>query len=643
MDIYKLLEAAKLSKSTSCYKQRINSLGKKGFDTSIITKGVGETVRVLDEGHKSFVIYGEPQSGKTEFMIALTCRLLDLGYQTIFVLINDNVELEVQNFRRFHATLEFPITPVRDSQIVNQDDNDLKLIKQRIIFCRKNSKNLKKLIHACRFMKKRIVLDDEADYATPNTKINKENITAINKRVGKLGDLRRLNGEDEIEGAGTYIGITATPARLDLNNTFYNDSKKWIFLDSSEAYKGRAFFFPATPAELSQSNYLLKKLPEKGDEPIHLRSAVLRFIVRVSIMNLMDGYAENVIPFSMLVHTAGKVDDHEEDEKIIQKIFTALGDENHSSYIRYWKELASIIKKLVHDHQSSSTVEEIFTFIHSNQGRREILVINHRNDSENVQKACNPNSLFTFAIGGNIVSRGLTFNSLLTFFFSRNVKGKLQQNTYIQRARMFGYRDYAKYFELCVPGKLFSDWANCFNNHELSLRLAKAGVYQHVQKGRMSVIDAAARDNKNVTVEKSERTVGGIFELTEEIEQRLIKLNKEKPLSGLINLVDENVLSYEHLPKAVLTYLREVCSANESDLFIVFTKDGIQSIDSYADGNETTITRPRGGIIHAMLNRRTEYETYRHFILPIKNNKGQARFLYKSNIGHSILQNLRSN
>ena len=71
-------------------------------------------------------------------------------------------------------------------------------------------------------MEDRIVIDDEADYATPNAKINKEDFTAINKGVERLGDLGP-------EGSGTYIGVTATPARLDLNNTFLNKSKDWIF------------------------------------------------------------------------------------------------------------------------------------------------------------------------------------------------------------------------------------------------------------------------------------------------------------------------------------------------------------------------------------------------------------------------------
>ena len=115
-------------------------------------------------------------------------------------------------------------------------------------------------------MEDRVVIDDEADYATPNAKINREELTAINENVGKLGHL-------EVSDGGTYIGVTATPARLDLNNTFLNDSKNWVFLKSHEFYKGRQFFFPLTADEIAKSDYQLVKLPDDTDDPRLLRRA----------------------------------------------------------------------------------------------------------------------------------------------------------------------------------------------------------------------------------------------------------------------------------------------------------------------------------------------------------------------------------
>ena len=310
MSLEKFFESINSQNKELCYPRRISSVKNRGRETQHIENGINETVSVLERGIKSFVIYGEPQSGKTEFMIALACKLIDLDYQTIFVVMNDNTELESQNFDRFHSAPELNPTPLRDTQLPAMTDNQLRQSKQRIIFCRKNSKNLQKLIQHCRHMKKRVIIDDEADFASPNSKINKSELTAINKFLGELGNFK------DLEDPGTYIGVTATPARLDLNNTFLNDSKEWIFLNSHSHYKGMNFFFPSTQTDIAQSDYILKALPEEGDDPRLLRHAVFRFLVRVSLLNLED--ASELTAYSMLIHTAGKTNDHERDQQDIE-------------------------------------------------------------------------------------------------------------------------------------------------------------------------------------------------------------------------------------------------------------------------------------------------------------------------------------
>ena len=77
------------------------------------------------------------------------------------------------------------------------------------------------------------MIDDEADYASPNAKINSGECTAINELI------TQLLGEH-----GIYIGVTATPARLDLNNTFDNDSSLWVDFPPHNKYTGQDDFFP---------------------------------------------------------------------------------------------------------------------------------------------------------------------------------------------------------------------------------------------------------------------------------------------------------------------------------------------------------------------------------------------------------------
>src|ERR1700691_6296515 len=115
--------------------------------------------------------------------------------------------------------------------------------------------------------------------------------------------------------------------------------------------------------------------------------------------------------------------------------------------------------------------------------------------------------MFTFVIGGNIVSRGVTFNNLLSMFFTRDVKHKLQQDTYIQRARMFGSRkDYLKYFELIIPKTLFLDWQKCFIFHRLSLEARKQNKRSPVwlDGERITAASASSIDKTNILVDRGE-------------------------------------------------------------------------------------------------------------------------------------------
>lgn len=637
MTLSKLLDELKSESSEQCYPLRIEALRNLGRQTKNIEDGIAATLKVLQSNERSFVVYGEPQSGKTEFMIALTCKLVDLGFETIFIVMNDNTELEGQNFDRFHSAPELNPTPVNVGQLQAMTPSELSTRKQRIIFCRKNSKILQSLIELTSKMQNRVVIDDEADFATPNAKINKADVTAINKYLGELGNLDQ-------RGDGVYIGVTATPARLDLNNTYANKSKNWVFLDSHSNYKGRAFFFPTKKETGKGSDYKLVKLSDEGDDPKILRNAVFRFLLRTAMLNINKSSERTA--YSMLIHTAGRVNDHEKDQQDVQRILGVLLNQNSEKFEQYASELLKLSEQLIDEFNLDYTEIELVKFIINNIGKSEVLVINHKNDSRNVKRACEPKALFTFAIGGNIVSRGLTFENLLTFFFSRNVKGKLQQNTYIQRARMFGNRPYSKFFELCVPESLFEDWANCFHDHEISLRMAKAGIYQHIQSKRTSVIDNAAIDTKNISVENSEREVGKKFKLTNQLEKHLISANSHDAIDFIQNLKSQNFISEEHFPEPLLLYLSEVVEEDPNSIFFVFRKAGdetfIQNIEQYSGCDAINIRRPKGGIIHAMLNKRKEYETYSHFILPIRNNNGEARFIYKSRIGKTIIRNLKN-
>ena len=204
------------------YEERIISLKKNGIDTSAIEKTVGAAIdNFKSEKGRSFIIFGEPQSGKTEMMIALNAKLLDEGCDVIINLLTDSVDLLQQSLSRFRAAGLSP-SPKQFSDLPIEPKSIAK--KQWVIFSKKNARDLEKLIEALRFTKSLVVIDDEADYASPNSKVNSAERTKINNLIYEL-----------LKDRGNYIGVTATPARLDLNNTFENVA--YDYFHGLEVYK----------------------------------------------------------------------------------------------------------------------------------------------------------------------------------------------------------------------------------------------------------------------------------------------------------------------------------------------------------------------------------------------------------------------
>lgn len=410
------------------YEKRIQVLKDAGKQVDCIETAVtGALKNIKLKDTRSFVIYGEPQSGKTEMMIALTAKLLDEGYKIIIHLLNDNISLLEQNLYRFQESGLSPAPrnylEVLDSVIEIGD-------KEWVIFCKKNGSNLRSLLEKIGNIDGKIIIDDEADYASPNAKVNAGKETTIHSLIKKL-----------LKNEGIYIGVTATPARLDLNDTFENDHEKWIDFPPHKKYNGYNDFFPQSP----DRKFRLNTIPDNaGDDPKYARDALFGFLVNVAYLNSQSPIHERPNNYSFLVHTSGQKVDHKKDYQTIQKTFGVLSDQQHKDFEKYVQQVWNI----AHDRYPSEA-DKVTKYILEHIGCINIVVMNSAKEFEtNHKSATSPSTIFTIVIGGNIVSRGMTFDNLLAMYFTRDVKHKIQQDTYIQRARMFGTRPYLPYFEL---------------------------------------------------------------------------------------------------------------------------------------------------------------------------------------------------
>lgn len=605
MTTFNLTELKRETTNNNRYERRLAKLVSANQEVDRIKSVVENAVENINKGQYSFVIYGEPQSGKTEMMIALTAKLLDVGSQIVIVLLNDSVQLLGQNLERFQRSGLSP-SPKKFSEVLPPE---IKIgDHQWVIFCKKNASDLHKLIQKLEGHNNRVVVDDEADYATPNSKVNKKEKSRINELTERL-----------IGSHGTYIGVTATPARLDLNKTHANQNEHWIDFPPHSNYTGQDIFFPTSTENI---RYNLSLLPDGGDDPKHLREALFSFIVNVGYLNTVVNDPEK--NYSMLVHTSSKKADHTVDYKQIVKAFEALKDHENTNHEPYFKRIWEIASERYSEH-----ADEITKYAIAGCDRNNIVVMNSDkevNAADN-RTATDPTAPFTVVVGGNIVSRGVTFNSLLSMFFTRDVKHKLQQDTYIQRARMFGSRgDYLEYFELVIPKSLYLDWQKCFIFHRLSLESRKQNKLSPIwlDGERITAVASGSIDKANVVVDRGEMSFA-LFDLESENVNEILS-QSIKPLQKLKALAE--LVGKDSLPSYLISYIESFCPAGDESVAVHSPKSISGYTEKEGEMDKTTITRSKGFIGDREMEL-PKYPSAIHHINILFNEVGKARIFYR--------------
>ena len=589
------------------YQKRISELRENGRYTESIESAVTQAIRnIKDRQARSFVIYGEPQSGKTEMMIAFTARLLDEGHRVVIVLLNDSVQLLEQNLDRFLRS-DLDPAPKKFNEIL---DPSVRLEGSNwVVFCKKNAADLQKLISKVQSMPDKVVIDDEADYATPNGKVNLDERTRINELVGKL-----------LGSTGIYIGVTATPARLDVNNTFNNDNRNWIDFPPHPDYTGHDVFFPTT-TDGCGLRFTLELMPDTGDDPKYLRAAFFSFLTNVAYLNLKVNKSQ--VNYSMLIHTSGKKADHSKDYQLIANVLSALRDQTSSQFARYAEAIFDRASRM-----HPGLENEITAYVVQHIGQSDVIVMNSNSErhASTYRRATSPASVFTIAIGGNIVSRGVTFDNLLCMFFTRDVKHRLQQDTYIQRARMFGSRGhYLRCFELHIPEHLYFDWQTCFVFHKLSLSSIRAGLGSPVwiENSRIALTSPSSIDKARVVLDSGEMS-WDVFEYSANIEQIVgSSAGQMDKLEAIGAAVGEDTLPH-HLIEFIRNFQFDTGSV------AVHPTSVLQ--EGYKTADVEDISRAKG-LMAAHTLEPEKFPKAIHHVKIFRNAKGRARVFYKYSAG----------
>ena len=269
-----------------------------------------------------------------------------------------------------------------------------------------------------------------------------------------------------------------------------------------------------------------------------------------------------------------------------------------------------------------------------NIGRYTIVEINSNKQSGKVSTIAKPTSLFSFGAGGNIISRGVTFDNLLSMYFTRAVKGKFSQDTYIQRARMFGSREgYKEYFQLWIPTELLENWTKCFAFHKLAIQAmrSKAGAPVWLSDHKTTPTATNSIDKSTVDFEGGEMSFG-LFDFDEDTYDTLMS-RQGRTNQQMLDALREH-FSDNEFPDYLYDYLRHDLTNSDTDISFHRIGGFGTGSSNYTDEEIANIRRKKGIFANNEFAR-SERKNAKHHLKIFYNRNDKARLFYKIN-GKSI-------
>ncbi|MEG2832230.1 MAG: Z1 domain-containing protein [Bacilli bacterium] len=494
---------------------RMHLLRNENFSNSVVDTLDATTDEIMDllgnpkslEGFsRKGLVIGDVQSGKTSTYTALINKAADAGYRVVILLTGTIEKLREQTQKRLDAGFVgldsnafikdknkifcgvgdfngnisgWSITSTTsdfNTKAANQFVGRLSGITDPVLFVLKKNKSvLEQLERWLRVFNAEndvistpmLLIDDEADNASVNTRKDEDNPTAINACIRKLLKLFTKSN---------YVAFTATP----FANIFINPDSDHEMLDDD--LFPRHFIYALEPptnyigarnifSNQGEYNYMLKNnddceeyLPEGHKKdfvpsglPVSLKVAIASFFISNTIRDLRGSYNSHrtmLINISRFINVQEKVlieiDSYVRNLKRVVRNYSHMGNEamNHKEIV--------FIKEVYNNHYKNLTDrdlqgedrfswDEILYALNDAIAPIIIRTVNGGNAQKNLNyDEYEKTGLRLIAIGGYSLSRGLTLEGLMISYFYRNSK---MYDTLMQMGRWFGYRPH--YADLC--------------------------------------------------------------------------------------------------------------------------------------------------------------------------------------------------
>lgn len=456
----------------------------------------GTPLKNLDSSSSKVVSYLEPpyatqirtrglavgyvQSGKTSNYTAVIAKAADAGYRLFVVLsgVHNNLRRQTQlrleeQLVDLNPELWVPLTsidqdfgqPLKATPLLAQPSlRLLAVVKKHGLRLTKlwnwlDTANKSGILERCPVL----VIDDEADQASPNTRKAEEERAAINKLIIDLLGFPRV----------AYVGYTATPfANFFIDPTYPEDLYPRHFiveLPRSDDYFGAERLFgrePAHPDDPEPEPFdVIRKVPPEDllcllptakkdtafnpSVPGSLRQATRWFLMATTARRLREGQPRHT---TMLIHTSGSVRLHEKMwGPVVAEITTldaaiSAGDPvTLADLAGQWTSETAKIDGRAWGHEPlpsdrvlaglRQTIALLGNLADQTDDTCGVVVDNSFSPRRLVYDEENP--LPVIVIGGNTLARGLTLEGLVSSLFVRTAA---TYDVLLQMARWFGYR-----------------------------------------------------------------------------------------------------------------------------------------------------------------------------------------------------------
>lgn len=371
------------------------------------------------------LLYGQVQSGKTSQMLGVIAASADIDFRLFILLTSDNTRLQNQTLQRGLETL--------DTFNICGENDDLRfrtgrLRRPTLVILKKNQSVLRRwhdIIASSGFCNENpiFVIDDEADNASLNTLINRDEQSTINHLLENILNLSHSN---------LYLQVTATPQSILLQKINSNWSPDFThYFEPGRGYLGGNFFYSENSECVRPTDDLERIILLHPDDiiPDGLRRAFWAFVV--TGFHLIHNEHKEVCNF--LIHPGLRTHEHDTLERKTRLLLGQIQQDllSDSNLITHelrdaWQDLNSTKTGLI----DFNTVREGLSAAISNINT---VVINSENDiSGSYENGMN------IIIGGNSLGRGLTLPQLETVYYCRTARTP-QADTCWQHSRIFGY------------------------------------------------------------------------------------------------------------------------------------------------------------------------------------------------------------